>query len=132
MGLPAIATALIGSSAKNSYNDDSPAVDGTRKYVNEITATLTALAHGPAGRLPEAQPDDLRAAGRLKRETPGREAEAFAYRSGVEGVAQAAAAWVFTSDLLSMAMAASRSMRSMAATSRAMRSSADSYSWRSE
>jgi hypothetical protein len=45
MGLPAIATALIGSSAKNSYNDDSPAVDGTRKYVNEITNTLAGLAN---------------------------------------------------------------------------------------
>jgi hypothetical protein len=45
MGLPAIATALIGSSAKNSYNDDSPAVDGTRKYVNEISSTLAVLAN---------------------------------------------------------------------------------------
>ena len=45
MGLPAIATALIGSSAKNSYNDDSPAIDGTRKYVNEITTTLAVLAN---------------------------------------------------------------------------------------
>lgn len=45
MGLPAIATALIGSSAKLSYNDDSPAVDGTRKYVNEITTTLGVLAN---------------------------------------------------------------------------------------
>jgi hypothetical protein len=45
MGLPAIATALIGSSAKVSYNDDSPAVDGTRKYVNEITTTLGGLAN---------------------------------------------------------------------------------------
>src|SRR5204862_6245863 len=45
MGLPAIATALIGSSAKPSSNDDSPAVDGTRKYVNEITNTLGVLAN---------------------------------------------------------------------------------------
>jgi len=45
MGLPAIATALIGSSAKNAYNDDSPAVDGTRKYVNEISSTLSVLAN---------------------------------------------------------------------------------------
>ena len=48
MGLPAIATALIGASAKNSYNDDSPAVDGTRKYVNEITTTLGGLANALA------------------------------------------------------------------------------------
>lgn len=46
--LPAIATVLIGSSAKNPYNDDSPAVDGTRKYVNEITATLGVLANALA------------------------------------------------------------------------------------
>lgn len=45
MGMPAIATALIGSSAKNAYNDDSPAVDGGRKYVNEITTTLGVLAN---------------------------------------------------------------------------------------
>jgi hypothetical protein len=48
MGMPAIATALISSSAKNSYNDDSPAVDGTRKYVNEITSTLGGLANALA------------------------------------------------------------------------------------
>jgi len=45
MGMPAIATALIGSSAKVAYNDDSPAVDGGRKYVNEITTTLGGLAN---------------------------------------------------------------------------------------
>ena len=45
MGMPAIATALIGSSAKNPYNDDSPAQDGGRKYVNEITSTLAVLAN---------------------------------------------------------------------------------------
>jgi hypothetical protein len=45
MGMPAIATALIGSSAKNPYNDDAPAQDGTRKYVNEITSTLGVLAN---------------------------------------------------------------------------------------
>lgn len=48
MGMPAIATALIGSSAKNSYNDDNPGVDGTRKYVNEITSTLGVLANALA------------------------------------------------------------------------------------
>jgi len=45
MGMPAIATALIGTSQKDPYNDDSPQVDGTRKYVNEITATLGVLAN---------------------------------------------------------------------------------------
>ena len=45
MGVPAIATALISSGAKIAYNDDSPAVDGTRKYVNEITSTLGVLAN---------------------------------------------------------------------------------------
>ncbi|MBL8554553.1 MAG: DUF4331 family protein [Phenylobacterium sp.] len=45
MGMPAIATALISSSAKNAYNDDSPAIDGTVKYVNEITSTLAVLAN---------------------------------------------------------------------------------------
>jgi hypothetical protein len=43
MGMPAVATALIGSSTKIAYNDDSPAVDGTRKYVAEIANSLTAL-----------------------------------------------------------------------------------------
>ena len=43
MGMPAVATAVIGSSAKTGYNDDSPGVDGTRKYVPEIQNTLTAL-----------------------------------------------------------------------------------------
>lgn len=45
MGMPAIATALIGSSAKNPYNDDSPGQDAGRKYVNEITTTLAVLAN---------------------------------------------------------------------------------------
>jgi hypothetical protein len=48
MGMPAIATAVIGSSQKNNYNDDSPAVDGTRKYVTEITTQLTALTNALA------------------------------------------------------------------------------------
>lgn len=48
MGNPAVATAVIGSSAKTSYNDDSPSVDGTRKYVPEIQNTLTALTNALA------------------------------------------------------------------------------------
>lgn len=45
MGMPAIATAVISSATKTAYNDDSPAVDGSRKYVNEITSTLTGLSN---------------------------------------------------------------------------------------
>ena len=41
-------TFVIGSSAKSPYNDDSPAVDGTRKYVNEISTTLTGLTNALA------------------------------------------------------------------------------------
>ena len=48
MGMPAVATAVIGSSQKNNYNDDSPSVDATRKYVNEITSTLTGLTNALA------------------------------------------------------------------------------------
>ena len=48
MGMPAVATAVIGSSAKTRYNDDSPAIDGTRKYVPEIQNTLTALTNALA------------------------------------------------------------------------------------
>lgn len=45
MGQPAVAPALISSAAKSNDNDDSPAVDGARKYVNEITSTLAVLAN---------------------------------------------------------------------------------------
>ncbi|WP_293898923.1 DUF4331 family protein [Phenylobacterium sp.] len=48
MGMPAISTVVIGSSKKLSYNDDSPAVDGTLKYVNEISTTLGGLANALA------------------------------------------------------------------------------------
>jgi hypothetical protein len=48
MGMPAIATAVISSSHKNEYNDDSPSVDGARKYVTEISSTLTGLANALA------------------------------------------------------------------------------------
>jgi hypothetical protein len=43
MGMPAVATALIGASTKSQYNDDLPADDATTKYVAEITNSLTAL-----------------------------------------------------------------------------------------
>ena len=48
MGMPAVATAVIGTSAKTPYNDDSPAVDGTLKFVPEIGATLTTLTNALA------------------------------------------------------------------------------------
>ena len=43
MGMPAVATALISTSTKTQYNDDSPSDDASTKYVGEITNTLTAL-----------------------------------------------------------------------------------------
>jgi hypothetical protein len=61
MGMPAVATALIGSSVKVSYNDDSPTQDltpaggGSFKWVPEIRAQLTALTNALA--------DDFQAAG---------------------------------------------------------------------
>ena len=63
---------------------------------------------------------------REQSKTPG--GEAGRSQSGARGWAQAA----LFNDLVSMATAASRSMASMAATSRAIRSMADSNSWRSE
>ena len=45
MGMPAVATALIGSASKNAYNDDSPAIDATGKWVNELVTQLTALTN---------------------------------------------------------------------------------------
>ena len=55
MGMPAVATALIGSSAKNPYNDDSPPQDVTAaaggggfKWVPEIKAQLTAFTNALA------------------------------------------------------------------------------------
>jgi hypothetical protein len=41
MGMPAVATVLISTAMKSAYNDDSPAVDGTRKYVSLIAGDLT-------------------------------------------------------------------------------------------
>jgi hypothetical protein len=48
MGMPAVATVVIGSSAKVPYNDDSPSTDATRKYVAEIGTTLTGLTNALA------------------------------------------------------------------------------------
>lgn len=44
MGFPAVATALVRSAQKTAFNDDSPAVDITGKWVPEFTADLTDLA----------------------------------------------------------------------------------------
>ncbi len=43
MGFPAVATALVRSAQKTAFNDDSPAVDVTGKWVPEFTADLTEL-----------------------------------------------------------------------------------------
>lgn len=63
MGMPAVATAVIGSSAKTGYNDDSPGVDGTRKYVPEIQNTLTALTSALADAFARLRPDRVRQRG---------------------------------------------------------------------
>jgi hypothetical protein len=46
--MPAVATALIGSSAKNPYNDDAPDVDFTFKWTPEVTQQLTNLSNALA------------------------------------------------------------------------------------
>lgn len=55
MGMPAVATALIGSSQKVPYNDADPADDADGDFVPELTAQLTGLTNALA--------DDLVAAG---------------------------------------------------------------------
>lgn len=55
MGMPAVATALIGSSLKEPYNDADPADDAEGDFVPELTAQLTGLTNALA--------DDLVAAG---------------------------------------------------------------------
>jgi len=55
MGQPAVATALIGSSLKNAYNDANPSDDVAQTFVPEIVAQLTALHNALA--------DDLLALG---------------------------------------------------------------------
>ena len=44
MGMPAVATALIGTSMKTAYNDANPSDDAAGKFVPEITSRLTVLA----------------------------------------------------------------------------------------
>ena len=48
MGMPAVATALISSSHKNEYNDDSPPEDATFKWVPELRTQLTLLTNALA------------------------------------------------------------------------------------
>ncbi len=55
MGMPAVATALIGSDQKIPYNDANPAVDASGAFVPELTEQLTGLTNALA--------DDLVAAG---------------------------------------------------------------------
>ncbi len=55
MGMPAVATALIGSDQKIPYNDANPGVDATGAFVPELTEQLTLLTNGLA--------DDLIGAG---------------------------------------------------------------------
>lgn len=43
MGQPAVATALIGTSLKNAYNDANPSDDVANTFVPEIVAQLTLL-----------------------------------------------------------------------------------------
>lgn len=46
MGMPAVATALIGSSLKNSYNDVSPTADTAGQFRADETTQLTNLTNG--------------------------------------------------------------------------------------
>lgn len=55
MGMPAVATALIGSSQKEPYNDADPADDANGDFVPELSAQLTGLTNALA--------DDLVGAG---------------------------------------------------------------------
>lgn len=43
MGMPAVATALVSSANKTAYNDDTPAIDASGKWVPELTQTLKGL-----------------------------------------------------------------------------------------
>jgi hypothetical protein len=48
MGMPAVSTALIGSSRKNIYNDTSPAGDATGAFVPDLRESLTTLTNALA------------------------------------------------------------------------------------
>ena len=43
MGMPAVSTALISSANKTAYNDDTPTLDASGKWVPELTSTLKGL-----------------------------------------------------------------------------------------
>lgn len=62
MGMPAVATVLIGSDQKIPYNDARPQDDVTGQFVPEITEQLTGLTNALA--------DDLTAAGLTPCATP--------------------------------------------------------------
>lgn len=55
MGMPAVSTALIGSSQKTAYNDADPATDAAGTFVPELSRQLTGLTNALA--------DDLTGAG---------------------------------------------------------------------
>lgn len=48
MGMPAVATAVIASSVKTSYNDASPSDDETNRFLPDIRAQLSVLANALA------------------------------------------------------------------------------------
>ena len=48
MGMPAVATALIGSSRKIAYNDANPSDDAAGTFVPDLTAQLTGLTNALA------------------------------------------------------------------------------------
>lgn len=62
MGMPAVATALIGSDQKTAYNDADPSDDVNGDFVAELTEQLTGLTNALA--------DDLVAAGLTPCATP--------------------------------------------------------------
>ena len=45
MGMPAVATLLIGTAEKTDYNDADPSTDATLKFVSEIQNDLTGLTN---------------------------------------------------------------------------------------
>lgn len=48
MGMPAVATALIGSAMKNAYNDANPSNDAAGQFVPELGSQLTGLTNALA------------------------------------------------------------------------------------
>ncbi len=48
MGMPAVATALIGSDRRNDYNDADPINDANGDFVDDLAGTLTALTNALA------------------------------------------------------------------------------------